>query len=133
MVVDQSYGNSECGRLRSRKTPQFAGIRGLVKFLRFPTNGLVPGGGIRFDGPAFQSSFQSERGVGQVWQMVGQRRRSPAAKTASFIRIFSVPSRAVTHVEPSAQRTRTDCFRQERRQQVAWAFPSPSEQVALHA
>ncbi|MGI8714022.1 MAG: hypothetical protein ACR2NR_12760 [Solirubrobacteraceae bacterium] len=24
-------------------------------------------------------------------------------------------------------------FRQERRQQVAWAFPSPSEQVALHA
>jgi hypothetical protein len=24
-------------------------------------------------------------------------------------------------------------FRQERRLQVAWAFPSPSEQVALHA
>ncbi len=24
-------------------------------------------------------------------------------------------------------------FRQERRQQVAWAFPSPNEQVALHA
>lgn len=24
-------------------------------------------------------------------------------------------------------------FRQERRMQVAWAFPSPSEQVALHA
>jgi hypothetical protein len=24
-------------------------------------------------------------------------------------------------------------FRQERRQQVAWAFPSPSEQVARHA
>ena len=24
-------------------------------------------------------------------------------------------------------------FRQERRQQVAWAFPSASEQVALHA
>ena len=24
-------------------------------------------------------------------------------------------------------------FRQERRQQVAWAFPTPSEQVALHA
>jgi hypothetical protein len=24
-------------------------------------------------------------------------------------------------------------FRQERRQQVAWAFPSPSEQVSLHA
>ena len=24
-------------------------------------------------------------------------------------------------------------FRHERRQQVAWAFPSPSEQVALHA
>ena len=24
-------------------------------------------------------------------------------------------------------------FRQERRQHVAWAFPSPSEQVALHA
>ena len=24
-------------------------------------------------------------------------------------------------------------FRQERRQQVAWAFPSPTEQVALHA
>jgi hypothetical protein len=23
-------------------------------------------------------------------------------------------------------------FRQERRQQVAWAFPSPNEQVALH-
>lgn len=23
-------------------------------------------------------------------------------------------------------------FRQERRQQVAWAFPSPTEQVALH-
>ena len=23
-------------------------------------------------------------------------------------------------------------FRQERRMQVAWAFPSPSEQVALH-
>jgi hypothetical protein len=23
-------------------------------------------------------------------------------------------------------------FRQERRLQVAWAFPSPSEQVALH-
>jgi hypothetical protein len=24
-------------------------------------------------------------------------------------------------------------FRQERRQQVAWAFPTPNEQVALHA
>ena len=24
-------------------------------------------------------------------------------------------------------------FRQERRQQVAWAFPSPNEQVSLHA
>jgi hypothetical protein len=24
-------------------------------------------------------------------------------------------------------------FRQERRMQVAWAFPTPSEQVALHA
>ena len=24
-------------------------------------------------------------------------------------------------------------FRQERRMQVAWAFPSPNEQVALHA
>jgi hypothetical protein len=24
-------------------------------------------------------------------------------------------------------------FRQERRMQVAWAFPSPSEQVSLHA
>jgi hypothetical protein len=24
-------------------------------------------------------------------------------------------------------------FRQERRMQVAWAFPSPGEQVALHA
>ena len=24
-------------------------------------------------------------------------------------------------------------FRQERRMQVAWAFPSPQEQVALHA
>ena len=24
-------------------------------------------------------------------------------------------------------------FRQERRLQVAWAFPSPSEQIALHA
>jgi hypothetical protein len=23
-------------------------------------------------------------------------------------------------------------FRQERRMQVAWAFPSPNEQVALH-
>jgi len=24
-------------------------------------------------------------------------------------------------------------FRQERRQQVAWAFPTPNEQIALHA
>jgi hypothetical protein len=24
-------------------------------------------------------------------------------------------------------------FRQERRMQVAWAFPSPTEQIALHA
>ena len=48
-------------------------------------------------------------------------------------------ARAVCHLPPGASRGLRPpsqlrfVFRQERRLQVAWAFPSPSEQVALHA
>jgi hypothetical protein len=39
------------------------------------------------------------------------------------------PARAGGLAPPSQLRF---VFRQERRQQVAWAFPSPNDQVALH-
>jgi hypothetical protein len=50
------------GSVRSTNTPQFAGIPSFVKFQRFPGNGLVTGGKIRFDARA-SNRASSQNGV----------------------------------------------------------------------
>ena len=72
----------------------------------------------------------------------GKRRRSRAARRASFIRTSlcavseSGPCATFRPAHPDGLRPPRQMrfvFRQERRLQVAYAFPSASEQVALHA
>jgi hypothetical protein len=124
-----------------RKGPQFAGFSPEVNSLRFPEMGFAPRGGIRFD--ARLLVVEIER-VGVEDGMANGR--THAAKESCENCFFgqnllcavaeSGPCGTFRPAHPDGLRPPSQLrfvFRQERRLQVAWAFPSPNEQVALHA
>ena len=111
-----------------------------VKFVRFPGIDLRRGREVRFDAASRSRAFESERGVGGV---MAKRR---TVEQASCERCFFQRNRwcAVDQTGPCAT-FRPDgpeglrppsqlrfVFGAERRLQVAWTFPSPTEQAALH-
>ena len=112
MSSRQSYGNCGAGVCADHETPRILQVfAGFVKFLRFPGNGLVTGGEIRFDAASVQSSFQSERGVGQVWQMVGQRHEGQLRELLLSSESAVCRRRLRARAERSARLTRTGCVR----------------------
>jgi hypothetical protein len=130
--------------VRSTNTPQFRGFGASVRFLRFPGIAPVDPAAIRFDGPpVVESSF--EKRESQSGMAKGRNGRV-AATAASCEQCFfhenllcavqSGPCATFRPAGPDGLRPPSQLrfvFRQERRQQVAWAFPSANEQVALHA
>ena len=116
----------------------------MTKFLRFPGNRSVSTERIRFDGPGHQVSFYVE-GRGRRRMGQGRQGRVPTAQASCEKCFFSEnelcavsgsgPCATFRPAGPDGLRPPSQLrfvFRQERRQQVAWAFPSANEQVSRH-
>jgi hypothetical protein len=115
-------------------------IAGKTKLLRFPGNGMAQGGELRFD--ARVAAVGRVEGWGVKRMASGRAAGSKVCCEKCFFHhnmlcAVSQAGQCATFrpnrpegLRPPSQLRFT--FRQERRMQVAWAFPSPAEQVALH-
>ena len=117
------------------------GFTGAVKFLRFPGITIARAAQTRFDAAFVYSSFKFEGD--QVTMNNGRAGVAEASCESCFFHQNLLcalsgtgPCATYRPNHPDGLRPPSQLrfvFRQERRLQVAWAFPSPSEQVALHA
>jgi hypothetical protein len=124
------------------KTLEFGGICQSGKLLRFPEIAIARGANMSFDGWADREQVNFFNGV----RVVMANGRGTAGKAScencffhqNLLCAIESPEPCATFrpAHPDGLRPPGQLrfvFRQERRLQVAWAFPSASEQVALHA
>ena len=120
----------------------------MTKVLRFPGNALASGGLTRFDGSYRSVGERNRARVPQsrrclVSMASGRAHGGKVSCDGCFFKqnmlcavTESGPCATYRPNRPEGLRPPSQLrfnFRQERRLQVAWAFPSASEQVALHA